>query len=197
MAKYGHKSFCRQTLIGGNYGLLQNENGTIVPNPDFWAADLFNRLMTGNVINGNSDLKDFSKTQSCFKATTNDVNVHVYIHWEDGVSDSEDQLVVLVLNYGTEPVVIEPKSFHQSHPGLKTDTPSDTVSKRVDYVVTSDDLQSKNVWINGKKAGFPETGIPSGLSYGLEAASPNATMSLPGHSYAFYQFLYFVNGTAH
>ena len=54
LAKYGHKSFCRQTLIGGNYGLLQNENGTIVPNPDFWAADLFNRLMTGHVINGNS-----------------------------------------------------------------------------------------------------------------------------------------------
>ena len=54
LAKYGHKSFCRQTLIGGNYGLLQNENGTIVPNPDFWAADLFNRLMVGHVINGNS-----------------------------------------------------------------------------------------------------------------------------------------------
>jgi len=125
------------------------------------------------------------------------VNVHVYIHWEDGVNDSEDQLVVLVLNYGTEPVVIEPKSFYQSHPGPKTDTPSDTVSKRVDYVVTSDDLQSKNVWINGKKAEFPDTGIPSSLSYGLEAASTNATMSLPGHSYAFYQFLNFENGTVH
>ena len=52
LAKYGHKAFCRQTLIGGNYGLLQNENGTITPNPDFWAADLFNRLMIGHVING-------------------------------------------------------------------------------------------------------------------------------------------------
>ena len=128
-----------------------------------------------------------------FVATTNDVNIHVYIHWENGIGNGtslEDQLVVLVLNYGTEPVVIEPKSFYQSHPGFKSETPPD---KRIDYVVTSDDLQSKNVWINGKKAEFPETGIPSSLSYGLEATSPNATMSLPGHSYAFYQFLHFGN----
>ena len=51
--KYGHAAFCRQTLLGGNYGLLQNENGVIRPNPDFWAADLFNQLMIGDVLNGN------------------------------------------------------------------------------------------------------------------------------------------------
>jgi len=49
---YGHKGFCRQTLLGGNYGLLQNENGNIRPNPDFWAALLFNSLMKGDIING-------------------------------------------------------------------------------------------------------------------------------------------------
>ena len=120
-------------------------------------------------------------------ATTNDVNVHVYIHWNDGVDDSsQDQLVVLALNYGTDPVIIEPKSFQQIHPGLKSQTPD----KRIDYVVTSDDLQSKNVWINGKMAKFPETGIPSSLNYGLKVPSTNATMSIPGHSYAFYQFLH-------
>ena len=52
LSKYGHAAFCRQTLLGGNYGLLQNENGVIRPNPDFWAADLFNRLMVGDVLNG-------------------------------------------------------------------------------------------------------------------------------------------------
>ena len=126
-----------------------------------------------------------------FVATTNDVNIHVYIHLKNGIGDSlEDQLVVLVLNYGTDPVVIEPKSFYQSHLGFKSDALPD---KRIDYVVTSDDLQSKNVWINGKKAEFPETGVPSSLSYGLEASSPNATMSLPGHSYAFYKFVHIRN----
>ena len=48
----GHKSFCRQTLVGGNYGLLQNINGKMVPNPDFWGAKLFNDLLRGEVING-------------------------------------------------------------------------------------------------------------------------------------------------
>ena len=100
---------------------------------------------------------------------------------KNGIGDSlEDQLVVLVLNYGTDPVVIEPKSVALP-------------DKRIDYVVTSDDLQSKNVWINGKKAEFPETGVPSSLRYGLEASSPNATMSLPGHSYAFYKFVHIRN----
>ena len=52
LSVYGHKAFCRQTLLGGNYGLLQNENGTIRPNPDFWAATMFNSLMKGTIING-------------------------------------------------------------------------------------------------------------------------------------------------
>ena len=59
----GHKSFCRQTLLGGNYGLLQNENGTIRANPDFWGATMFNSLMKGGIIN----------------ATTSNINIHVYI----------------------------------------------------------------------------------------------------------------------
>ena len=116
------------------------------------------------------------------------MNVHVYIHWVDGVD--KDRLVLLALNYGSEPVVIEPKSFYQSHPGFKSGTPPD---KRFDYLVTSDDLQSKNILINGKKAEFPETGIPTSLTYGLEETSPNATMLLPGHSYAFYQFKHIQN----
>ena len=117
--------------------------------------------------------------------------MHVYIHWEDGIDDgSLAQLAVLALNYGSEPVVIEPKSFYQSHPGFKSGTPPD---KRFDYLVTSDDLQSKNILINGKKAEFPDTGIPSSITYGLEATSPNATMSLPGHSYAFFQFIHIQN----
>ena len=32
------------------FRLLQNENGTIVPNPDFWAAYMFNEFMIGDVL---------------------------------------------------------------------------------------------------------------------------------------------------
>lgn len=33
-SKYDTKVYCRQTLIGGNYGLLDTE--TFVPNPDYY-----------------------------------------------------------------------------------------------------------------------------------------------------------------
>ena len=36
-ALHKYSSFCRQTLIGGNYGLLQNENGKYLLNPDYFA----------------------------------------------------------------------------------------------------------------------------------------------------------------
>ena len=39
-AKYRTKVYCRQTLIGGNYGLLNT--GTFVPNPDFYRQEYRN-----------------------------------------------------------------------------------------------------------------------------------------------------------
>ncbi|XP_028111620.1 heparanase-like protein 3 isoform X1 [Camellia sinensis] len=45
---YDTKTYCRQTLIGGNYGLLNTT--TFVPNPDYYSALLWNRLMGRNVL---------------------------------------------------------------------------------------------------------------------------------------------------
>jgi len=36
-SKYNTKVFCRQTLIGGNYGLLDTQ--TFLPNPDYYRQD--------------------------------------------------------------------------------------------------------------------------------------------------------------
>ncbi|EXC11030.1 Heparanase-like protein 1 [Morus notabilis] len=47
-AKYNTKVYCRQSLIGGNYGLLDRD--TFVPNPDYYSALLWNRLMGGGVL---------------------------------------------------------------------------------------------------------------------------------------------------
>ncbi|XP_068656282.1 heparanase-like protein 1 isoform X2 [Aristolochia californica] len=47
-AKYGTKVYCRQTLIGGNYGLLNTT--TFVPNPDYYSALLWHRLMGKDVL---------------------------------------------------------------------------------------------------------------------------------------------------
>lgn len=60
-AKYDTKVYCRQTLIGGNYGLLDTD--TFVPNPDYYSALLWNRLMGTGVlsidISGSSYLRAY------------------------------------------------------------------------------------------------------------------------------------------
>ncbi|XP_076914018.1 heparanase-like protein 3 [Bidens hawaiensis] len=45
---YDTKTYCRQTLIGGNYGLLNTT--TFKPNPDYYSALLWHRLMGSKVL---------------------------------------------------------------------------------------------------------------------------------------------------
>ncbi|KAL8161463.1 hypothetical protein V2J09_012952 [Rumex salicifolius] len=47
-ATFDHKVFCRQSLIGGNYGLLNTTS--FLPNPDYYGALLFHRLMGSKVL---------------------------------------------------------------------------------------------------------------------------------------------------
>ncbi|CAL8994647.1 unnamed protein product [Prunus brigantina] len=45
---YNHKVYCRQALIGGNYALLNTT--TFIPNPDYYGALLWHRLMGNRVL---------------------------------------------------------------------------------------------------------------------------------------------------
>ncbi|KAL9442208.1 hypothetical protein AB3S75_020674 [Citrus x aurantiifolia] len=47
-AAHDTKTYCRQSLIGGNYGLLNTT--TFVPNPDYYSALLWHRLMGRNAL---------------------------------------------------------------------------------------------------------------------------------------------------
>ncbi|KAI5648250.1 hypothetical protein M9H77_34255 [Catharanthus roseus] len=47
-AKYNTKVYCRQTLIGANYALL--DTNSFVPNPDYYSALLWHRLMGEGVL---------------------------------------------------------------------------------------------------------------------------------------------------
>lgn len=51
---YNTKVYCRQTLIGGNYGLLNTS--TLTPNPDYYSALLWHRLMGKKVLGVSSDI---------------------------------------------------------------------------------------------------------------------------------------------
>ncbi|XP_014507098.1 heparanase-like protein 1 isoform X1 [Vigna radiata var. radiata] len=53
-SRYNTKVYCRQTIIGGNYGLL--DTTTFVPNPDYYSALLWHRLMGNTVLAASSDV---------------------------------------------------------------------------------------------------------------------------------------------
>ncbi|EAY87898.1 hypothetical protein OsI_09318 [Oryza sativa Indica Group] len=61
-SKYDTKTYCRQTLIGGNYGLLNTT--TFEPNPDYYSALLWNRLMGTKVLsatfNGTNKIRAYA-----------------------------------------------------------------------------------------------------------------------------------------
>ncbi|XVF25107.1 hypothetical protein REPUB_Repub13aG0185500 [Reevesia pubescens] len=59
-SKYHTKVYCRQTLIGGNYGLLNAT--TYVPNPDYYSALLWHRLMGKVVLAVASDASPFLRS---------------------------------------------------------------------------------------------------------------------------------------
>ncbi|KAJ7953888.1 Heparanase-like protein [Quillaja saponaria] len=59
---FNHKVFCRQALIGGNYGLLNTT--TFIPNPDYYGALLWHRLMGKTVIESNHDGSPFLRVYS-------------------------------------------------------------------------------------------------------------------------------------
>ncbi|XP_054824806.1 heparanase-like protein 1 [Prosopis cineraria] len=50
---FNHKVYCRQTLIGGNYGLLNTTS--FIPNPDYYGALLWHRLMGTKVLSVNHE----------------------------------------------------------------------------------------------------------------------------------------------
>uniref|UniRef100_A0A6P3ZR13 heparanase-like protein 1 isoform X1 n=1 Tax=Ziziphus jujuba TaxID=326968 RepID=A0A6P3ZR13_ZIZJJ len=56
-SKYNTKVYCRQTLIGGNYGLL--DRTTFVPNPDYYSALLWHQLMGEGVLAVGSDASPY------------------------------------------------------------------------------------------------------------------------------------------
>ncbi|KFK32018.1 hypothetical protein AALP_AA6G189500 [Arabis alpina] len=54
---YNHKVFCRQALVGGNYALLNTTS--FIPNPDYYGALLWHRLMGSRVLRVNHNTSPY------------------------------------------------------------------------------------------------------------------------------------------
>ncbi|KAG5153612.1 hypothetical protein AAZX31_05G022400 [Glycine max] len=81
-SRYNTKVYCRQTLIGGNYGLLNTT--TFIPNPDYYSALLWHQLMGKTVLAASSDV--FSPS------------LRTYAH----CSKSRDGITLLLINLSNQ-----------------------------------------------------------------------------------------------
>ncbi|XP_022151072.1 heparanase-like protein 2, partial [Momordica charantia] len=61
-ATYNHHAYCRQALIGGNYALLNTT--TFIPNPDYYGALLWHRLMGKKVLSVSHDGSPYLRVYS-------------------------------------------------------------------------------------------------------------------------------------
>uniref|UniRef100_A0A1D1YZ15 Heparanase-like protein 1 n=1 Tax=Anthurium amnicola TaxID=1678845 RepID=A0A1D1YZ15_9ARAE len=66
---FNHKAFCRQALIGGNYALLNTTS--FIPNPDYYGALLWHRLMGPGVLSVSHDGSPYLRSYAhCSKHET-------------------------------------------------------------------------------------------------------------------------------
>ncbi|KAL6190122.1 hypothetical protein ACLB2K_036521 [Fragaria x ananassa] len=134
-ASYSHKVFCRQALIGGNYALLNTTS--FIPNPDYYGALLWHRLMGNSVLSTVHYGSPFLRTYShCSKK-------------KPGIT----LLLINMSNSTTFDVDVLPE--FNLHPWQRYEEQSDTkstgVSMREEYHLTPEggNIQSDVLLLNG------------------------------------------------
>ncbi|XP_057968840.1 heparanase-like protein 3 [Malania oleifera] len=141
---YDTKTYCRQTLIGGNYGLLNTT--TFIPNPDYYSALLWHRLMGRNVLstkfNGTKKLRTYAH---CAKQSRGIVLLLINLDNNTTVQPEVDVTTIQTLLHRKEHG--SQAKFLQLHQGYKANG-----STREEYHLTAKDgnLHSQTMLLNGK-----------------------------------------------
>ncbi|VFQ67377.1 unnamed protein product [Cuscuta campestris] len=133
-ASYGTKTYCRQSLIGGNYGLLNT--ATFVPNPDYYSALLWHRLMGTNVLK-----TKFSGTKK----------LRVYAHC---AKNSSDGITIVLINLDGKAGAVVDVAYNGGGGG------GSGGGGRKEYHLSAKngDLHSQTVLLNGEELGLDPSG---------------------------------------
>ncbi|KAK8684464.1 hypothetical protein V6N13_040491 [Hibiscus sabdariffa] len=163
-SKYHTKVYCRQTLIGGNYGLLNAT--TYVPNPDYYSALLWQRLMGKVVLAVDSDASPFLRSYAhCSKGRAGVTLLMINLSDKTKlVTDVQSSINNIKL--ATEQQNISRKSFScslkkaVSGSGVGTEASSDQDLYREEYHLTPENgyLQSRTMLLNGNPIQLTDTG---------------------------------------
>lgn len=168
-AAYDTKTYCRQTLIGGNYGLLNTT--TFLPNPDYYSALLWHRLMGRNVMSTSfSGTKKIRAYAHCAKQsrgialllinldgnTTVEVKIAANSTWSLRLKDQPNYIKNI-------------KQFIQSPGGY-----IESRVMRQEYHLTAKDgnLHSQTMLLNGNTLNVVFENIPSFLPLYVNSSKP-------------------------
>lgn len=88
-AKLGQQVMVRQSLIGGDYGLINRRN--LKPNPDYWVSWLWNKLMG----------------QEVYDVSSSDPLIQVYCH----SAKKAGKCTLLIINMSASPKIIQCQHF--------------------------------------------------------------------------------------
>nr|GEX82261.1 heparanase-like protein 3 [Tanacetum cinerariifolium] len=153
-SSYDTKTYCRQTLIGGNYGLLNTD--TFAPNPDYYSALLWHRLMGRRVLS--TRFRGTKKIRSYAHCSKHSDGITLLLINLASIAKTEvgltvDNVTILMASKQQD----QTQKTHSSKLGDKELT-------REEYHLTAKDgnLNSHTILLNGKELIVNSTGsIPS------------------------------------
>nr|XP_043617013.1 heparanase-like protein 1 [Erigeron canadensis] len=190
-AKYHTKVYCRQTLIGGNYGLLNKT--TFMPNPDYYSALLWHRLMGRGVLAvDRRNIAPHLRTYAhCSKGKTG--ITLLLINLSNQTDFKLDVYNILNMNLRTSQHKTSEKKTSFAH-GLKTTVScigtksTDENLSREEYHLTPQDgdIRSKTMLLNGVPLKLTEIGDI--LSFRPAMVKVNTPISITPLSIKFLQF---------
>jgi len=150
-ASFNNKVYCRQSFIGGNYGLLNTT--TYEPNPDYYSALLWNRLMGTKVLATSSKNATYLRAYAhCTRNNTQGGVTVLLINLSNTTTYNVDISFTL-----TSPTIHYVQKVYASiWAALLASVPA----KRLEYHLTApgDNLHSQVVLLNG----YPLGPSPSG-----------------------------------
>lgn len=150
-SRYNTKVYCRQTLVGGHYGLLNTT--TLVPNPDYYSALLWHRLMGKVVVAVGSNASPFLRSYAhCSKGragiTLLLINLSNQTDFIISVQNSMDMRLTVEENTSGENSFVRGLKRSVSWVGSRA---SDEPMYREEYHLTAKDgnLRSRTMVLNG------------------------------------------------
>lgn len=158
-ASYNTKTYCRQSLIGGNYGLLNTSN--FIPNPDYYSALLWHRLMGRRVLSTSFLGTKFVRAYAHCAKQSKGITI-LLMNLNSTAVEAEVGLnkTVSLWHRKSSQVQVERSRFIKVHHNKKNG------AAREEYHLTAQDgnLQSQSLVLNGNILSINEDGAIPGLN---------------------------------